>query len=552
MKKNLLVLILVMLSSMFFIDKARALPETDRYAVNADPENLLPPTLEAFIRAPIGTYPSPYVILTALSTSSETTGLRIEGTYGNKNFTCPNSSCALLVDGSGRINFKAIDQDGNVSKSVGAAFEVTQDGQGYITKITTLDQFIYFRDACASSWGLINANIPTWASFPQDPYELNTSKDLHYLGKQLVDKKAIDLSSCPNNGILGAGLSACGLELAKPHLEFWQNQFDLAIWRAAGDNGIPPKVLKTLIENETQFWPSTSANRLHIDEFGLAQITPNGIDVLLRTDPEYYYEVCNEAVSDCDVPYMSLPPAVQFTVRSYLSGLLNTDCPTCPYGISFDKATKSIDLIARVLKADCKQAKPYISYQDQKMDYEDSWKVALAIYNAGVGCVSSTYEEITSAGRRLNWDTYENNFTCVTGTYYVDKLWYSLMNFEENRKTNYALELVEPISPEPVINEGYTVNESSLTVQVFQDQNMDGVMQSEEGINKVEVLLSIPGFEPISVLTENGFAKFDLTGYPVGTRSNVSLVGYSKQTYFYVTQERLQTISFPFLPPINN
>jgi len=272
------------------------------------PENLLPPTVELFVRAPTGTFPTPYIILTALTTGLDSSELTISGTYNQSQFTCLSDICAVKVDKNGTLLATATDQNGNTSEILSAEIEVSQNELGYSTHISTLRNFIYFTDACASAWGLINADKPAWSNFPNDPYELNTSKDLHFLGRQLYDKKAIDLTSCPNNGLLGAGLSACGLEIARPHLEYWQNQFDLPIWRAAGEVGIPPRIIKTLIETETQFWPITSDNRLHIDEFGLAQITQNGIDVLLRNDPKYYYEVCNESIATCDVPYPSLPP----------------------------------------------------------------------------------------------------------------------------------------------------------------------------------------------------------------------------------------------------
>jgi len=227
---------------------------------------------------------------------------------------------------------------------------------------------------------------------------------------------------------------------------------------------------------------------------------------------------------------------------------LNTDCPTCAFGRSLDKAAGSIELITRVLKADCLQAKPYLSYNGKKLNYEDSWKVTLAIYNAGVGCVQETYHDITNAGYDLTWDNFENNFTCVTGTGYVDKLWYSLVTFDEHRKTDYALEFVEPTLPTPEQRQSYSVTNGTLIVKVFQDKNGDGTMQAGEGLSDIEVLLTVPELSPSSNLTSDGIAEFDLSGYTIGQRAKVALIGYNKSTYIFITPEESQTVSFPFLP----
>lgn len=518
------------------------------YPGNTQPENLLPPSIEVFVRAPVGTFPSPYVIITALTTGLDESTLGIEGNYGQKEFTCHSNQCALMIGSNDTLVVTAFDQNGNKSKPLTAEIEVLQNDEGYSAKIVKLGKFVYFTDACGSAWGSNTADKPIWSQFPQDPYELNTSKDLHFLGKQLVDQGVVDLRSCPNNGLLGAGLSACGLELARPHLEYWQNQFDLPIWRASAEEGIPPRVLKTLIETETQFWPITSDNRLHIDEFGLAQITENGIDILLRTDPDYYYEVCNQSLADCKVPYVSLPAEVQYNLRSYLTGMLNTDCPSCAFGRSLDKAAASIDLIARVLKANCLKASPFISYGGEKMSYEDSWKVTLAIYNAGIGCVSETYKVVTDADLPLNWDTFSKNFTCVTGTGYVDKLWYSLITFDNHRKTDYELEIV---TPELNINAESNTSialDTTLIIQAFQDNNADGVMQENEGLNGIEVLLSLPTGEERNAYTEKGIAKFDLNGQPIGQKAKVTLIGFNKQAIILITPEEEIMVIFHFLP----
>jgi hypothetical protein len=117
------------------------------------------------------------------------------------------------------------------------------------------------------------------------PFQLNTRKTLHTLATQLILSGIVETNDCPAGG-LSLSLdwpTACGLERASTAMIAWQNQFDEHIWLASRDQGIPPKVLKTLIEIESQFWPGNS--RFYIDEIGLGQINQLGLDVLLRQDP---------------------------------------------------------------------------------------------------------------------------------------------------------------------------------------------------------------------------------------------------------------------------
>ena len=127
--------------------------------------------------------------------------------------------------------------------------------------IESVSQFTVFTDSCSLAWGVYNEEIATWDDFVQFPYEINTRKTLHYLATQLLLNGIVDASDCPAGG-LSIGLNwptACGLERASSEMIEWQNQFDDYIWLASRDHGIPPKILKTLIEVESQFWPGNHA-----------------------------------------------------------------------------------------------------------------------------------------------------------------------------------------------------------------------------------------------------------------------------------------------------
>ncbi len=103
--------------------------------------------------------------------------------------------------------------------------------------------------------------------------------------------------------------TTCGLEKASSAMIEWQDWFDEYIWFSGKYHGIPPKILKTLIEAELEFWPGNS--RFYVDEIGLGQINQLGVDVLLRRDPSLYKDMCPTVLSDCALPYLSLDASQQ-------------------------------------------------------------------------------------------------------------------------------------------------------------------------------------------------------------------------------------------------
>jgi hypothetical protein len=105
----------------------------------------------------------------------------------------------------------------------------------------------------------------------------------------------------------------------------WQNQYDDYMWLVSRDDGIPPKILKTLLEIESQFWPGNQ--RFYMDEIGLGQVNQLGMDVLLRRDPALYL-VCS-CPFELLTPYVSLEPKLSDDPRAVL-GSIDATCPTCP------------------------------------------------------------------------------------------------------------------------------------------------------------------------------------------------------------------------------
>ena len=145
----------------------------------------------------------------------------------------------------------------------------------------------------------------------------------------------------------------------------WQNQFDVAIWEAGRSLGIPPRLIKTLIEQESQFWPGNSR---HIyNEYGLGQLSQSGADVALRWDNELFYNVCSGLVYDCSKIYGRLSSWMQATMRGGLMRSVNAECATCPHGIDEGRAYESIPMITRTLRSNCLQVNYLMDRHEQPL-----------------------------------------------------------------------------------------------------------------------------------------------------------------------------------------
>ena len=78
----------------------------------------------------------------------------------------------------------------------------------------------------------------------------------------------------------------------------WQNIYDQQIYAAAVITNVPPRLLKGLFEQESQFWPLWTG-----DEVGLGQLTDDGADLALRISPDLYAPICPQAAFRCDIGY---------------------------------------------------------------------------------------------------------------------------------------------------------------------------------------------------------------------------------------------------------
>ncbi|HUG33814.1 MAG TPA: hypothetical protein VMJ90_03515 [Anaerolineales bacterium] len=487
----------------------------------------------------------------------------------------------MTLESSARFVFRAYAESGASSDEVIATVNVAQDGTGYLVTINLVSQFTTFTDSCSVAWGVQDQTGATWDSFVQFPYELNTQKTLHTLATRLILNGIVDASSCPTGG-LNLSLdwpTTCGLESASSKMIEWQNQYDEYIWLASREHGIPPKILKTLIEIESQFWPGNS--RFFLDEFGLGQINQLGVDVLLRRDAAFYQQVCSTVLSDCNTPYPSLPPPQQALIRGAATSLADATCSTCPYGLNLDKAKESISLIARLLKANCQQVVVLLDLADRNfadpdadaatataavatarasgvtyepVSYEDMWRFTFVSYHSGLNC----FQEAVNATRRaylsVTWENLLPEFNCRGGVGYVDGFINNLNTFDlylyqpaEHGFANAVPTYVPTRTPIPTPTE--FASRASIMVQVYIDRNGNGSPDVDEWIDAMTVLVTTSDNTQLTQRTQNGIAIFDMSAFTPGIIVTVSLPGLYRSETLLLPEQGEVVVMFRFELP---
>jgi hypothetical protein len=484
----------------------------------------------------------------------------------------------MTLESSARFVFRAYTESGASSDDVIATVTVTQDGTGYLVTINLVSQFTTFSDSCSLVWGVQDQTGATWDSFVQFPYEINTRKTLHTLAARLILNGIVDASACPAGG-LNLTLdwpTACGLEKATPKMIEWQNQYDEYIWLASREQGIPPKVLKTLIEIESQFWPANS--RFYIDEFGLGQINQLGVDVLLRRDPGFYQQICSTVLSDCNTPYPSLNPVQQALIRGAVASLADATCATCPYGLDLDKAKESVSLIAMLLKANCQQVDFILdlanrAFADDDADaatataavatarasgvtyepvsYEDLWRFTFVSYHSGLNCFQEAVNATRKAGLSVTWENLLTEFNCKGGVGYVDGFINNLNAFDfylyqpsEPSIAGAVPTYIPTRTPIPTPTE--FASRARIMVQVYLDRNGNGSPDADEWIDAMTVLVTTSGNVQLTQRTQNGIALFDMSAFAPGTTVTVSLPGLYRSESLLLPEEGEVVILFKF------
>jgi hypothetical protein len=165
-------------------------------------------------------------------------------------------------------------------------------------------------------------------------------------------------------------------------MDDWQNQLDPNIYRAGEDTQVPPRLLKAMFAQETQFWPLNDPFSPSRGETGLGQLTDDGADLVLHYDPDLFSQWCHVAIdkSYCTKGYDMITDVQRQMVRDVLRAALNiTGTPQ----EAMQEARGQIETWARVLKAYYCAAGEIV----RPVGVGPSWEFALAAYHSGPECV---------------------------------------------------------------------------------------------------------------------------------------------------------------------
>jgi hypothetical protein len=372
----------------------------------------------------------------------------LEGDVDGKPFTCDPVCQVDLVptdDNGSNLDFWANSSYGDSSDVFQARVRVAKsadpsDNAWYADVLSTQWRGDVLA-GCSQTWDTFPpvGGVSDWLSTPQRPDDLATSVSYEYLAAALIKHGVVDASACDGGGLLGNGLpSMCGLEVARPAVNDWQNRFDNLIFLAARQTGVPAQLLKNIFARESQFWPGSMAGH---PEAGLGQMTDGGADSVLTWNPSFYEQFCPSILdpSACKGKIypkpengwegMGLEDSQRSVLRSALVKSVDAICPDCSMGIDLDKANFSVGVFAQTLLASCDQTGMVVNLNyggspGDAASYEDLWRFTLVDYNAGPGCLGLAVDQTSSSREPLDWAHLSTHLTpaCLGALNYVNEI----------------------------------------------------------------------------------------------------------------------------------
>ncbi|GAP15974.1 hypothetical protein LARV_03769 [Longilinea arvoryzae] len=499
------------------------------------------PDIVVYLAAPVGYLEKPYVIISAYEPLTQNSITRISGIINQTSyFTCSGSRCEVPLKADSTIEYWAENNTGESSKHNTGTVRYSLSEAGYSVVLEATTPVADWTDACATKFGIDMPSSAEWARMPITPAKLNTFKTLHFLTGKLILNSQVDASSCPSGGFLDNGApNSCAIELARSAVNQWQNQFDPAIWNTSLQNGVPAQLLKTIIETESQYWPGGEQNYLY--EYGLAQINYLGIDTALRWDPVLFDMVCNPGQYDCSQGYLTMPPAQKAQLKAMVLSMLDTTCIDCLKGVNLDNAAQSINILSRVLLANCEQTRFIQSSVTSKPPtYDDMWKLTLVSYHSGFGCLLNALQDTHKANEPMDWQHISDHLACSGAKTYVESLWQRLTTFksyttppDDPKQPTFVPTFVTP-TPVPTAIPVYSTGRLRLLVYVDSDGNRTPT--PGELVDGVTVTAEFSDGTSATQTIHNGEAVFDLSTKGVGMTIELS-VGYLFRSYRLVVPE---------------
>ncbi len=353
--------------------------------------------------------------------------ISVNGVIFDQPFTCPGGQCILPLPATGTqgttVTFWADSSYGDSSPLYTARVRVIPWGDFMAPEGEKVDEPLWYVDvlsaqwrgkapaSCADIWEVFpDVGGPSaWLTSPDTVEGLQSSVSYYYLAAQLIRNGLVDASHCPGGGFsTNTTANECGVETAAPVMTEWQNRFNSEILNVSQDTGVPAQLMKNIFSRESQFWPGIYDT---LEEAGLGQMTVKGADTVLLWNPTFFQQFCPLVLdqSFCAQGFRKLEPQYQSMLRGALVTHVNATCLNCPVGINLTQANFSINVFAETLRGNCQQVAQMVENTTKQKagyvsTYDDLWRMTLANYNAGPGCLGKAVEEAWFSGRPLVWD----------------------------------------------------------------------------------------------------------------------------------------------------
>lgn len=246
---------------------------------------------------------------------------------------------------------------------------------------------------------------------------LVTKHKFQLLGTKLIMNGKVDASFCENYGLnLDGTLNGCGEQVTAKMVFDMQNQYDELIFNSSKRQNVPPRIVKGLIAQESQFWPESDTPY----EYGLGMLTESGADMLLRWNSSYFLNVCTKTFphdsKKCMGGFSNLDQSDQIILRGVVISKVGTD--------------EEIEVLAAAIRGCVNQVNQIVANATGESPsavstYEDMWKFAVANYYSGSGCLFNAMNQTSAYKLPLTWENVRRFLSgqCDLGNRYVDRVY---------------------------------------------------------------------------------------------------------------------------------
>lgn len=324
----------------------------------------------------------------------------------------------LTDEQGGWLEYWAESTYGDWSDTVSVKYRVVMNEDGSAFHFDLLGgEWDKLASSGAALWQLfppVDGSLPLSLNKPTSSADLFTAEPYVYLGGNLIRAGEIDASGCQDGGLNPNGTaSECGKDTGIRQIVNWQNKYDDQIYQSAQTYNVPPRVLKGIIAQESQFWPTSNDPY----EIGLGYITADGADLLLTWDVAYYLDVCLPKYGDdvCSPGYGSLSEIHKTMLRRLVLDKVGTE--------------EEVDVIAALLLASARQTGQMVLNTTRQepvytTTYIDMWKITVGNYYAGAGCIGNAIEAVVANEDTLNWEGIVDQLApeCTIADDYVNRV----------------------------------------------------------------------------------------------------------------------------------